>query len=208
MGLFRDLFGQKSISAKHVKVELLKQDRTRQRKHQEFRKLENKKNGLIEQIKQARKIGNHLEVDYLWEELQHLKVDTTHLKRELKILNLEGIALKRYCRGLERLEKTNNKEGIRKLLTRIRSSDLENKLARQNINEKEYLDELNLMLEEVGLDVDLTETEEDDPMKNKFLQEIDAINSAEEEGEYDLAFEKENHLKSTLENLEEDEESF
>ncbi|MEK7485834.1 MAG: hypothetical protein AABZ60_16050 [Planctomycetota bacterium] len=199
MGFFRELLGKKNVTSKDLKVELLKLERHRKRKYQEIRKLENKKNLLVENIKQSRKNGNHLEVDYLWEELQQLKMDTSYLQREMKVLNLEGIALKRYCRGLERLEKNNDRERVGKLLERVRSSDLDTKLAQQEINEKEYLDELNLTMEEIGLEIEATEAEEDDPAKANFLKEIDEINSAEEQGHYDKAFEKENLLKSTLE---------
>lgn len=206
MGLFRDLLSKKNVTSKDLKVELLKLERHRKRKYQEIRKLETKKNVLVENIKQSRKNGNHLEVDYLWEELQQLKMDTTYLQREMKVFNLEGIALKRYCRGLERLEKNNDRERVRKLLDRVRTSDLDTKLAQQQINEKEYLDELNLTMEEIGLEIEATESDEADPVKTKFLKEIDAINSAEEQGNYDKAFEKENLLKSSLEeNLTEEE---
>jgi hypothetical protein len=203
MGFFKDLLLPKNVNSKTLKVELLKIERDRKRKLQELRKVESKKNATLDHIKVARKNGNNIEVDYLWEELQQSKRDTAYLQREMKVLNLEGIALKRYTRGLERLEKNKDHERVKKLLDRVRTSDLDTKLASQQINEQEYLDELNLTLEEIGLEVEGLESEESDPVKRKFLEEIDAINQAETAGEYDLAFEKENSLrKETEEDLE------
>nr|MBP9892436.1 hypothetical protein [Planctomycetota bacterium] len=128
MGFFQLLFGQK-IDSRLLKVKLREVERERRKYFMEVRKLSTRQSGIIDQIKNARKEGNQIEVDYLWEELKDLKHDFAFNKRAAKIANLEGIALKKYTRGLERLEKRKDKNSIQKLITRIRNSGLDSKLA-------------------------------------------------------------------------------
>jgi hypothetical protein len=197
MGFFRDLFS-KSISARDLKVALIGVERDRKRKQMELRKISAKQGDLVDKMKKARKEGNNLEVDYVWEDMNQMRIDATYLKREAKILNLEGITLKRYVRGMERLERTNNKEGIRSLLERTRVSGLDAKLAGQFINDQEYLDELGAIMEEIGLEADQMDFAEEDPQKLKFLEQIDALNAAEEAGDVDRAIEHEEEIKQEL----------
>ncbi|MCU0722600.1 MAG: hypothetical protein MUC63_03100 [Planctomycetes bacterium] len=205
MGFFRDLFSKKDVSARELKVALIGVERERKRKQMELRKVASRQNDMVDRVKKARKSGNGLEVDYLWEDLKAMKFDGAFLKREVKVLNLEGIALKRYVRGMERLERSNNKEGIRKLLERMRSSGLDTKLANQFINDQEYLDELGAIMEEVGMEAEQLESAEDEPAKVKFLQQIDALNSAEESGDLDKALQHEETIKAELEKEPEEE---
>jgi hypothetical protein len=205
MGFFRDLFSKKEVTARELKVQLIGVERERKRKQMDLRKISAKQNDMVDRVKRARKSGNSLEVDYLWEDLKAMKFDGASLKRDVKILNLEGIALKRYVRGMDRLEKSNNKEGIRKLLERARSSGLDGKLANQFINDQEYLDELGAIMDEVGMEVEQMEAAEDEPAKVKFLQQIDALNSAEESGDLDKALQHEETIKAELEKEPEEE---
>lgn len=198
MGIWSKVFG-KPVKAKELKVHLLKIERERRRKQQEIRKLEAKRGNTIDRIKKARRGGNNLEVDYLWEELTQLKREGVLALKGAKRLNLEAIGLKKYIRGLERLEKSDNKEGIQTLFARIRESNLDTKLGLEDINEQEYMDELTMILEEAGLTDQDIDYEEEDPEKAKFLSQIDAINEAEESGDFETATEQETKLKTTLE---------
>ncbi|MHC5038353.1 MAG: hypothetical protein ACYTHM_13645 [Planctomycetota bacterium] len=198
MGFFRNLFS-KNISSRDLKVALIGVERDRKRKQMELRKISARQGDVVDRIKKARKTGNPLEVDYLWEDMNQMRIDSAYLKREAKILNLEGITLKRYVRGMERLERTNNKDGIRALLERTRTSGLDAKLAHQFINDQEYLDELGAIMEEIGLEAEQMEFTEEDPAKMKFLEQIDALNAAEEAGDLDKAMEHEEAIRSELE---------
>lgn len=198
MGIWSKLFG-KPVTSKELKVHLLKIERDRRRKQQSIRKIEAKRSTTIDRIKKARKEGNQLEVDYLWEDLTQLKMEGTIVLKGAKRLNLEGIGLKKYIRGLERLEKAKDKDGIGKLFERVRESGLDTKLGVDEINEQEYIDELAMILEEVGLNEEVFEMEEEDPEKAKFLAQIDAINEAESQGDFDKAVEKETELKTAIE---------
>lgn len=197
MGFFRDLF-QKNITARDLKVALIGVDRDRKRKQMELRKIASKQGDLVDKLKKARKTGNSLEVDYIWEDLKQMKIDAAYLKREARILNLEGITLKRYVRGMERLERTNNKDGIRSLLEKTRTSGLDAKLANQFLNDQEYLDELNAIMEEIGIEAEQMEFAEEDPEKARFLEQIDALVQAEDAGDLDRAIEHEEKIKAEL----------
>lgn len=202
MGIWSKLFG-KPVTAKELKVQLLRIERDRRRQQQEIRKLEARRAHTIDRIKKARKEGNNLEVDYLWEELSQLKMEGKIAMKGAKRFNLEAIGLKKYIRGLERLEKSDNKEGIQGLFERVRESGLDTKLGMEDINEQEYLDELSMILEEAGLMVEETDFEEEDPEKAKFLAQIDAINEAEDVGDFEKATKQEEKLKTTVDEPEE-----
>ena len=197
---FASLFGSK-VDLRKLKVKLREVERERRKYFMEMRKLSTRQASLIEQIKRARREGNSIEVDYVWEELKDIKYDFAFQRRAAKVSNLEGIALKKYVRGLERLEKRKDKDGINKLLQRIRSSGLDAKLALQQIDEESYMDELNATLDDLGLEVD-SEYEESDPEKARFLDEIDTINQAEEGGDFDHALKAETELRAKLESEE------
>lgn len=208
MGIFERIFGKKErkkITSKDLKIALMGVQRERRKKQMHIRRYTARKNELIEQIKNARRDGNDLEVDFLWEEMNQLKIDAAYLKREARVLNLEGIGLTRYLRGLERLEKKGDTERIRILLDRVRISGLDEKLKGQEVDEAAYLDALNSTLEEIGLEIEEVEEAGEDPEKKKFLAEIDAINAAEEAGNFEEARKKEGELRETLSKEEEKE---
>ena len=197
---FASLFGNK-VDLRKLKVKLREVERERRKYFMELRKLSTRQASLIEQIKRARREGNSIEVDYVWEELKDIKHDFAFNRRAAKVSNLEGIALKKYIRGLERLEKRKDKDGVNKLLQRIRNSGLDAKLALQQIDEESYMDELNATLDDLGLEID-GELDESDPEKARFLSEIDTINEAEEGGDFDAALKTEAELRSKLESEE------
>lgn len=199
MSFLQELFGRKKVTQRELKARLLRIERDRKKKRLEMKKLDTRQAQLVDQIKEARRSGNNIEVDYLWEDLKGMKIDRTWLIRESTILNLEGITVKKYLRGMERMERNNNHTGINKLMERIRGSGLDAKLDADRIQTDEYLDELRAIMDDVGLDMDHMEMEEDDPEKAAFLAEIDAINVAEESGDLEQASEAEERLQQKLE---------
>lgn len=197
MGILRSLFS-KPLTTKELRPELARLSRERRRKMMAMRKLGHKRDKLIDGMRKARKSGNSLEVDFLWEEIRQLQFDAAYSKREARIANLEEIALKRYLHALEKLEKRKDTEGIRKLLSRIRSSGLEGKLAEERIREQEYLDELNAIVEIATEELHEEELEEDEE-KAKFLGEIDKIIEAEDSGKSAEAKKQRDALSKRLE---------
>ena len=202
MGIFDKLFNQedKEITSRDLKIALRGVERERRKKQMEIRKLSNKRNETIARLKGARKENNREEVDFLYEDLQQVKLDQALLRRESKILNLEAIGLKRYVRGLERIEKTSNRGKVRDLMQRVQVSGLDEKLRGSAVDEEAYLDALNATLEDIGMELEDTELmlEEEDPSKAALLAEIDEIIAAEEGGDVDLAVERQHELQERM----------
>ncbi len=209
-GIFDRIFnrGEKPVTSHDLKVALRGVNRDRKKKQMEMRKLSIKSDESINRLKAARKENNKEEVDYVWEELQQLKLDQQMSRREAKVLNLEAIGLKRYVRVMERLEKQQAKTRIQDLIERVRVAGLDEALSKQQIEEGEYLDSLNQTLEDMKdvLTSEEGEFAEEDPEKGKFMKELDEIIAAEEEGQEDVALEKHDKLKQKLEQEHEDEE--
>lgn len=207
--LFERLFNRndQTVTSRDLKVALMGVKRERKKKQMEMRRMSHRRDDVMQRMKTSRKENNKEEVDFLYEELQQIKIDQGMCKREAKVLNLEGIGLKRYIRGLERLERADQKTRIKDLIDKVRSSGLDEKLRGQTVDEDAYLDALNSTLEDLKLEMeDVDISDEEDPDKEKFLSQIDEIIAAEEEGDLDLAVEKEDKLKEKLEKEEAAEE--
>lgn len=203
MGIFDKLFNSNEkdvVTSRDLKIALMGVKRERRKKQLEIRRLGLKQNDFLGKIKRARKDSNQEEVDYLYDELRQIKVDTHYARREAKVLNLEGMGLQRYLRSIERLEKTSNKGRIRDLMERVQKQGLDQKLQGATIDEEAYLDALNVTADEMRLELeDVGIMDEDDPEKDKFLRDLDDIIAAEEEGKLDIAIEREEKLKEELE---------
>jgi hypothetical protein len=203
MGIFDKIFGgeeESVVTSRDLKIALMGVKRERRKKQMEMKRLGMRKNEMFGRIKKARREGNMEEVDFLYEELQQVKIDTAYCRREAKVLNLEGIGLQRYLRGVERLEKTSNKGRIRELMKKVRTAGLDEKLRGQTIDEETYLDDLNLTLEDINVELeDVSLAEEGDPEKDQFLEQIDKIIALEEGGNEQVAVEQEEQLKDQLE---------
>jgi len=197
MGILRSLF-TKPLTADELRPQLAKVARGRRRKMMELRKLSRKREKSIDGVRKARKAGDKLATDYHWEELKQIQFDAAYVRKEAKIANLEEIALKRYVRALEKLEKSRDTEGVKKLFAKIRSSGLEAKLAEQRIREQDYLDELNAIVALAGEELREEEIEEDEE-KVAFLAQIDQIIEAEDDGRKDEAKKHREALSKKLE---------
>lgn len=201
MGIFDKLFNRDEgqVTSRDLKIALKGVERERRKKQLEIRKLGNRRNDTLGRLKHARKENNREEVDFLYEDLQQVKLDQAMLRRESKILNLEAIGLKRYVRGLERLEKTSNKAKIRDLIQRVQISGLDEKLHGQSVDEEAYVDALNATLEDLQMELEDVElNEEADPDKEALLAELDEIIAAEEGGDIEVAEQREAELQERL----------
>lgn len=202
MGIFDKLFNDddKQVTSRDLKVALRGVERERRKKQMEIRKLSNKRTDILGRLKQARRDNNREEVDFLYEDLQQMKMDQAYARRESKILNLEAIGLKRYVRGLERLEKTSNRGKIRDLMQRVQVSGLDEKLRGSAVDEEAYLDALNATLDDISMELEDTELylEEEDPGKAALLAEIDEIIVAEEGGDAEIALQRQHALEEKL----------
>ncbi|MBI4566885.1 MAG: hypothetical protein HY719_00650 [Planctomycetes bacterium] len=200
MSFFRKLF-KKSVRARDVRVELARRDRRRRKSQARLRRMEARQETLIHRVKKARQRGDGLEVDFLWEELAALRQEMADERAAARLLHLEHVALKKYAVALERLESGGRKESIRRLIERIKAADLDGKLAAAQVDDEDYYKTLAETLDDVGPDLaGLACGEADpDPDKSRFLDQIDAIVAAEEEGAMDEALRREEALRDSLE---------
>jgi hypothetical protein len=201
VGIFDRLFNRedRDVSSRDLKIALKGVERER-RKHQlELRRLTQKRTDVLARLKLARKDNNREEVDFLYEDLQQIQLDQGLIRRETKVSNLEAIGLKRYIRGLERLEKTSNKGRIRDLMQKVQMSGLDEKLQGAAVDEDAYIDALNATLEDLQVEMaDADVSEEADPGKEALLAELDEIIAAEEGGDEDDARHREQALQERL----------
>ena len=202
MGIFDKLFNRddKELTSRDLKIALRGVERDRRKKQLEIRKLGNKRNETLLRLKQARKDNNREEVDFLYEDMQQIKLDQTYARRESKILNLEAIGLKRYTRGLERLEKTSNRGKIRDLMQRVQMSGLDEKLRGGSVDEEAYIDALNMTLEDISMEMEDFDGmyDEGDPEKDALLAELDEIIAAEEGGDPEIANRRQHALEEKM----------
>lgn len=201
MGIFDKLFNRedREVSSRDLKIALRGVERERRKKQLDLRKLTNKRNETLSKLKNARKENNREEVDFLFEDLQQIKLDQAYLRRESKVLNLEAIGLKRYVRGLERLERTSTKGRIRELMQKVQISGLDEKLNGEAVDEEAYIDALNATLEDLQAEMEDVDLHEDrDPEKEALLAELDEIIAAEEGGDIEVAHQREAQLQEKL----------
>ncbi len=161
-----------------------------------LRKLLVRRDHVMAGLKQARRDGDDVKVDTLWEELEELRPDLALTRRETKVAGLEYQTFRRYVRGMEQLSQHGDREGVRRLFQRVRSSRLPDLLSRAEIDEERYVQELDLLLSDEG---ELEEIREEDPRKEAFLRRLDAIATAEAGGKEEEARRAEDALKQELE---------
>ncbi len=191
-GLFRKLLqGRNVLDLEELREALDVVEKDRRSNRREVRRWERKRKQTIERMKKERAEGNSMEVDYLWEEFKEHRRQGAELRREGRIFNVEGIALRRTVKSMERLERRKDKQGSRTLIDRIRASGLLERIAIEGESERQYLEEMNAILDEFD---GVSEEEKVDPEKAMFLAELDSIRKSEEEGDAEQASEKEEEL--------------
>ena len=171
-------------------------ERRRNEKQLALEKLLLRRDDIIERMKKARSRRDDLKVDILWNELLALRPELAMVRRELRTANLEYLTLKRYTAGMEALAARGDRQGTKKLLGRLRRSRLPELLARADIEEERYLEELDLVMAEDGSFEE--ETAGEDPRKEAFLQKLDGVRRAEEAGDLAEAKRREAALKQEL----------
>ena len=201
-GLWQRLFaGRNHLSLEELQEALAQVEKDRRKNRREVRRWERKRKQTLDKMKKQRASGNQLEVDYLWEEFKEQRRMGTELRREGRLYNVEGIALRRTVKALERLERRKDTGGSRALLDRIRASGLLERVAIEAEGEREYLEEMNSILAEFD---GVTEEEQADPEKALFLAELDSIRKSEEDGDADQAAERQEELLERFGDLEEE----
>ena len=174
----------------------LEECRRRREEHRlALEKLLVRRDGVVGGLKDAHKAGDAVKVDALWDELNELRPDIALARRETRGAGLEYRTLRRFARGMEHISRRGDREGLRRLFARARSSRLPELLSRAEIDEERYLQELELLISGEGEEEELRE---EDPRKEAFLRRLDAIAEAEDGGRQDEARRAEEALKQEL----------
>ena len=184
------LFRGRKISTADLVSALQDVDRERRRCRVAVRRWERQRRQIVERLKRSRAEKNSIEVDYLWDELKSHREVGQELRREARAHNVEGIALKRSIRMLEQLEKSKDREGVRRLLERVQRSGVLERMAIHRDSQSECLREMSELLEDFGGEGE----EPADPEKALFLAELDLIAQKEQRGESEDATDREDDL--------------
>ncbi|MCA8959543.1 MAG: hypothetical protein KDC38_03475 [Planctomycetes bacterium] len=186
----QSLFSRRRLRLDDLQDALQEVDRERRRVRVEMRRWERQRRLVMERLKRARSTGNSVEVDYLWDELKAHRVSGHDLRREARGHNLEGLALRRAIRAIERLETQRDRIGAQRLLERFRESGVLERLALHDDSRENCLHEVSAILEELGGDSEPKE----DPEKAMFMAELDAISSTTGTEEPEASTDREREL--------------
>ncbi|MEK7486708.1 MAG: hypothetical protein AABZ60_20485 [Planctomycetota bacterium] len=142
-----------------------------------------KQQRMIERIKIARQQNRSSEIDLWFQELQVLREDQQALIRDIKILGLESLTLKRYLKCLQHLDQSKQKKMIPKILKRLQQKNLSAKLLAKQVDSSGYFEELEQTFQEIGLEPEDYDASSIETEKKAFLREIDTLIQAEKSAE-------------------------
>jgi len=202
MGVF-DFLRTRPVTAEELEPYVRGAEKARREAMMRLRKLAARRRRMLGKAQKARAAKDEIELEYAWQELKSLRAETAYAKREAQVATLEEIALKRYWRGVKRLEEKRDVKSMRRLFERMRESGLEAKLRGEHVDEQAYMEELNAILAVVGEEVEAIESEEDEE-KAEFLKSLDAIIEAEKTGDKHTARELKQRLERQLEHGEQE----
>ncbi len=181
MSIFSRLFPERQeLSAEVLRGALGELEKDGRRQRTELRRSERRRRQTFDRLKRSRAAGNKLEVDDLWEEFKDQRRSVSDLRREGRASMLEGLALRRCLRALERLERRRDRDAAGRLLARLSASGLLERFALHREEERSYLEEMNSILDEFQAGEG---EEREDPEKALFLAELDRIQRAEASGD-------------------------
>jgi len=202
MATMKDWFSgifNRGLDLQNMKVTLRLAERERQKTFAEMRKHDARQTQLINDMKSARKNGNNLQVDYLYEELKQTKHEMALAHRTGRIANRQTILLKRAIYAFERKAKAKDKNSIQGMIERLSNAGLDKMIASTSVSDEEYVARLDELLGTTEFDDSMMLADDMDDNKSKLLSELDAINAAEEQGNFEIAVEREKEIKRMLE---------
>ena len=183
MGFIQELFGKSSLDKEELQQQLNRIEQQRRQQVRILRKISCKYGRMLDKIKRARQRGNDLEVDYRWLDLQQLQLEGAQHHKTLRILNLEGITIKKYLYTLDCLQPNDADVVTRQLVFKIKNSGLDAHLEAKEIDEQDYLDELGAIFNASGIEPRRQRQSDYDPAKSEFLAELDQIIAMETHGD-------------------------
>jgi len=194
--LLRIIRGPK-VDIKEVEEASRQAQERRRRLFRQLRVLANRRRRLLEKAKKARKSGDEMTLDFVWEELKGLRTEAALLKKDARVAMLEALTLERVLRAMEVAQKTGGEGKIRDVIKRLMESGVIAKIGEEKVSEDAYAEELEAVLSYATETA--PEEAEVDEEKAKFLEELDAIIDAEERGDKQEAKKRVKRLEKVVE---------
>ncbi len=182
MGFFSELFRSKKIDPKELENTLEELGNSIKKQQIRAKKLIHQQEYLLQLLKKARQSGESWLFDQKWKELQKNKLELMIKTREIQILSSEEIVIEKYSLSQERISRQEGQNKAHQLIQKIKKSGVDIKEAKVQIEEQEYIEELDAILniKEISNDYPL---EIEDENKDLFIQELDEIITMEKRGD-------------------------
>ena len=185
------------VSVEEVEEATKAAQEKRRRLFRQMRILTRRRRRLLERAKRARKQGDKMEIDFVWEELKGLRTEAALLRKDARVAMLEELTLERVERTMKRLQKAGEEGRIKDVIQRLIESGIIAKIGQEQVSEDAYAEQLNAVLS-YATEAVAEDTEEDEE-KAKFLEELDAIIDAEEKGDKEGAKKRARRLEEAVE---------
>jgi len=185
------------VSVEEVEEATKAAQEKRRRLFRQMRILTRRRRRLLERAKRARKQGDKMEIDFVWEELKGLRTEAALLRKDARVAMLEELTLERVERTMKRLQKAGDEGRIKDVIHRLIESGVIAKIGQEQVSEEAYAEQLNAVLS-YATEAVVEEAEEDEE-KAKFLEELDAIIDAEEKGDKEGAKKRARRLEEAVE---------
>jgi len=185
------------VDLEEVEAAVVSAQTRRRRLFRRLRVLANRRRRLLERAKRARKRGDKMEIDFIWEELKGLRTEAALLRKDARVAMLEELTLERVERTMKRMQKTGEEGRIKDVIKRLIESGILAKIGQEQVSEDAYAEELDAVLSYTAESV--IEEPEEDEEKAKFLEELDAIIEAEERGDRHEAKRRVRRLEEAVE---------
>ena len=194
--LLRIMRGPK-VDIKEVEEASRQAQERRRRLFRQLRVLANRRRRLLEKAKKARKSGDEMTLDFVWEELKGLRTEAALLRKDARVAMLEELTLERVERTMKRLKKAGDEGRIKDVIHRLIESGIIAQIGQEQVSEDAYAEQLDAVLS-YATEATVEDTEEDEE-KAKFLEELDAIIDAEERGDKHEAKKRARRLEEAVE---------
>ncbi len=185
------------VSVEEVEEATKAAQEKRRRLFRQMRILARRRRRLLERAKKARKQGDKMEIDFVWEELKGLRTEAALLRKDARVAMLEELTLERVERTMKRLKKAGDEGRIKDVIHRLIESGIIAQIGQEQVSEDAYAEQLDAVLS-YATEATVEDAEEDEE-KAKFLEELDAIIDAEERGDKHEAKKRARRLEEAVE---------
>jgi len=144
MNLLDSMFG-KTSSVRDIRVHLKEIEREQRRKRLELDAVAQNKQLNVQEAIAAKKAGRQEKLRDIFREMRQLEIDYRYINNDLRRLSLTMTALSSLARRVEILERGKNRQGIQRLVMRLKKSSIQKAIDSAEVSD----DTFNEILEEI-----------------------------------------------------------